>query len=208
MTGAPQIPAGVERAERALLDLVESDRARLCDGILGEAREQARALRARAYAGACARMRDLFAEQRRRRRERIAAAEARLATARRLHEQQRIASWLRLASAELPQELQALWRRDDARAAWTRAVLAAARVRLPPGRWHIAHAVDWPQEERDRALGELATDAMPRWESDPGIAAGLRVTSAGVVLDGTLEGLLADRADVDARLLQHREAST
>jgi len=206
MTAAPAIDNGIERAERALLDIVESDRSRVCERILAEARARADALRAQAYAAARARMREVFDEQRRRRRERIAAAQARLATARRLHEQQRVAAWLRLASEELPLELLALWRRDDARAAWARGVLAAAQERLPPRRWHIAHAPDWRHDERDRIVRELVGDNTPCCEPDAGIAAGLRVACAGIVLDGTLEGLLSDRADVEARLLQHREA--
>jgi len=206
MTAAPAIENGIERAERALLDIVESDRSRVCERILGEARGRADALRAQAYAAARARMREVFDEQRRRRRERIAAAQARLATARRVHEQQRVAAWLKAASEELPLELLALWRRDDARAAWARGVLAAARERLPAGRWHIAHAPDWRHDERDRITREVAGDSAPRCEPEADIAAGLRVACGGIVLDGTLEGLLSDRADVEARLLQHREA--
>ena len=65
---------GVEPAMQALLDLVESNRARLCDQILGEAQARAQALRSQAYAGARTRMRQAFEEQRQRRRERLAAA--------------------------------------------------------------------------------------------------------------------------------------
>jgi len=43
--------------------------------------------------------------------------------------------------------------------------------------------------------------------ADPGIAAGLKVVCGGIVLDGTLEGLLADRSDFESRLLQRREAA-
>lgn len=207
MTVEAQVLPGVERAMRALLDLVESDRARLCDQILGEAHERARGLRADASAAARARMRQVFAEQRARRDERLAAAEARLATERRLHEQQRLAAWLRLASEQLPNALQALWRQDEARAAWARAVLAAARLRMPPGPWRIAHAADWREDEREHVLHSAAPEATPRCEADPRITAGLKVVCESVVLDGTLEGLLADRSDFEARLLQRLEAA-
>lgn len=207
MTPAPQIPPGVERAEQALLELIESDRARLCDGILGEGQEQVRGLHGNAHASARARMRQAFEEQRARRRERLAAAEARLATQRRLHEQQRLVAWLRLASERLPTELRELWQEEETRTAWARAVLAAARTRLPRGRWRIAHAADWPNDERERAIRDVVPEATLCCEADPDIAAGLKVVCGGLVLDGTLDGLLVDRLDCEARLLQHLEGS-
>ena len=66
-----QRPLGVEPAMQALLDLIESNRARLCEQILGEAQDRARALRRHASAGARTRMRQAFEEQRLRRRERL-----------------------------------------------------------------------------------------------------------------------------------------
>ena len=196
-----QAPAGVDRAMQALLDLIESDRARQCERILGDARAQAQALRAQASAAARQRMRQTFGEQRTRQRDRIAAAEARLATARRLHEQRRLAAWLRLASERLPGALQALWQQQATRASWARAVLGAARTRLPQGTWKIAHPADWSVDEREAAIRDAAPDAKCRFEPDARIAAGLKVSSGSVVLDGTLEGLLADRSDVEGRLL-------
>ena len=86
-------------------------------------------------------MRQLFAEQRARRREAIAAARARLATQRRLHEQQRTSALLRLAWQQLPAELHALWQQPAMRTAWFEAVLAAAREHMPQGGWRIVHAL-------------------------------------------------------------------
>ena len=200
---------GVEQAMQALLGLVESRRARLCEEILGEAHGRAQALRRQASADARARMRQTFEEQRLLRRERIAAAEARLATQRRLHEQQRTAALLRLAWEQLPGELEALWREPATRATWVDGVLAAARPRLPPGTWRILHAADWPEGEQRllaRAFG-IEPDAAPRFEADPSIAAGLKVASGGIVVDGTLEGLLADRIDFEAGLLRALESA-
>ncbi|MGZ5715970.1 MAG: hypothetical protein ACXWIG_17595, partial [Caldimonas sp.] len=97
----------VERPLRALLELVQSDRDRQRSEILGEAESRAATLQAQAHAEARARMVRAFQEQRSRRREGIAAAEARLATQRRLHEQQRIAALLRHAWEQLPNELRA-----------------------------------------------------------------------------------------------------
>ena len=151
-------------------------------------------------------MRQAFEEQRQRRRERIAAAQARLATQRRLHEQQRTAALLRLAWEQLPGELLALWQqsRTRARPGW-RTVLASARRAMPQGPWRIVHAPDWPEAERQALVAGLAAECRRRRRASrptPAIAAGLKVVADGNVIDGTLDGLLADRADFEARLLR------
>jgi multidrug efflux pump subunit AcrA (membrane-fusion protein) len=207
MTPQRQTPLGVERAMQALLELVESCRSRLCEEILGEAKARAQALRAQAQAGARSRMRQTFAEQRQRRRAQIAAVQARLATERRLHEQQRTAALLLLAREQLPRELAALWQQPQMRATWVGAVLGAAQAHLRPGPWRIVHAADWPEAERQllvRTPGAVS-QGTPRFEVDPKLVAGLKVISDGNVIDGTLDGLLADRADFEARLLRGLE---
>lgn len=188
---------------RALLELIEADRARQCAALLGEAHERAAALRAQAGAEARARLRAVFAEQRQRHREQLAAAQARLATRRRLHEQQRVAALLRLAWEALPQQLRTLWQQADARAAWAERVAAAALAKLPHATWRVVHAPDWPAAEQQALARRIASAAgeVPRFEADAAIAAGLKVVADGNVVDGTLDGLLADRAELEARLL-------
>jgi len=203
-------PALIENQARALLELIEADRARQCAQIIGEASSRAAAVRAQAYADARARVRQAFSEQRLLRRERIAAAQARLATHRRLHRQQRTAALLRLAWEQLPGELLALWRQPAARAAWVGQVLASARARMPRGHWRIVHAPDWPEEERLALAQALVaeSDAAPLFEADAAIGAGLKITADGNVIDGTLAGLLSDRAEFESRLLRQLEASS
>jgi hypothetical protein len=199
----------IERQMRALLDLVEADRARQCAQILGDESGRAAALLSQAHADARARMRQAFDEQRVLRHERIAAAQARLATQRRLHEQQRTAALLRLAWDQLPGTLLALWRQTASRAAWIDHVFSSARARMPRGPWHIAHAADWPASDRQALAQTLATGsgATPLFDSDTTIVAGLRITANGNVIDGTLGGLLADRSAIEAMLLRRLEDS-
>jgi vacuolar-type H+-ATPase subunit E/Vma4 len=209
MTAQPTAGATrLEQPTRALLELIESDRARQCAQILGEAYSRAAAIRAQAHAAARARMRQAFDEQRQRRREQIAAAQARLATHRRLHEQQRTAALLQLAWQQLPDELRSLWQQSAARSAWVTQVLAAAQTRMPHGPWRIVHAPDWPGAERDTLAQRLAEalGATPRFEADTAIDAGLKIVSNGNVIDGTLDGLLADRTELEAQLLRQLES--
>ncbi len=203
-------PALVEHQARALVDLVEADRERQCTQILGEASSRAAALRTQSQAEARARMRQAFAEQRLLQRSRIAAAEARLATHRRLHEQQRSAALLRLAGEQLPGELLALWRQGASRAIWVDHVIAAASARIPHGPWHIVHAADWPPSEQQALAQTIAAEsgAAPLFEPDATIGAGLKIVADGNLIDGTQGGLLSDRDDIQARLLRYLEGVT
>ena len=105
-------------------------------------------------------MRQAFAEQRALQRERLAAAQARLATQRRLHEQQRTAALLQLAWQRLPGELLQRWREPAARAAWVaHGARRRRRARMPRGPWRIVHAPDWPAAEQQalaQAVGRRA----------------------------------------------------
>jgi hypothetical protein len=196
----------LESQTQALLDLVEADRARQVAAILGDAQRRAAALHTQAHADARKRMREAFAQQRALQRERIAAAQARLATQRRLHEQQRTAALLQRAWERLPGELLQRWRDPAARAIWVAKVIAAANARMPRVTWHIVHAPDWPAAEQ-QALPS-APGAEPVFEPDPYIRAGLKIAAAGNLIDGTLDGLLADRGELESRLLRQLDSAT
>lgn len=200
----------VDEQTRALLELVEADRARRITAALGDAHSRAAALRAQAHADARARMRQAFEEQRALRRDRVAAARARLATQRRLHEQRRTAALLRLAWDRLPGELLRLWHAPATRADWVARVLSAAAARMPRDAWRIVHAPDWPEAERQgqTSAARIGTAEALHFEPDDTVVAGLKVTAEGNVIDGTLAGLLADRADFEAQLLRHLETSS
>lgn len=193
----------VARRTQALLDVVEDDRRARCAGIAAEADARAQAALRDAHREARERMRDTFAEERRRAAEHLAAARAKLATRRRHAGQQRAAVLLEAGLARLPATLARRWDEPDTRRAWIDAILAHAGKVLPHGTWRIGHPVTWDPTEA-RALGEriaAVAGAVPQFAPDARIAAGLRVATAGIVVDGTLAGLLADRATIGSRLL-------
>ena len=197
----------VDRQTQALLALVESDRAQKCAAILNEARARSAALLAQAHADARARMRAAFAEERARRDQRIAAARAMLQTRLRLAGQHRSAAFLAAAWQRLPGALADRWQTAEGRAAWIAAIVAKARSAMPKAALTIAHPPQWPQSERDALAVSIAADfgSVPTLAEDPSISAGLRITCGANVVDGTTEGLCADRAEIGARLLHELE---
>ncbi len=197
----------LESRMQALLDLIETDRARQCNAIIGEARARTADALAAAHAEARHRMRSAFNEERERRDASVAAVQAKLQTHRRLHDQRRAAALLAAAWQKLPAALCERWQEAEPRRAWVGRVVVEAHAALPPAGWRIVHAAGWPDAERAALGASLAQElgAPPRLVADDTIRAGLNVAAGGNVIDGTLGGLLADRTEIGARLLQHLE---
>jgi len=195
----------VEKTTRALLDLVEADCMRQCETVLDAARAEAAKTLAHAHAGARETARRTFTDARERHLSRIAAAKAELATHERIAEQQRIAMLLAGAWRLLPDELIRRWRDPVLRRRWVEHVVAIARALLPRGAWRIVHAPDWPERERIALAAVLETP--PAFGAEPAHRAGLAIACSANVIDGTLEGLIADRDEVAAQLLSELERS-
>jgi hypothetical protein len=187
----------------ALLALVEAYRAGKCGAILAAARAEADAIVAQAHSAARTRMRTAFAEERERVATRVAAALANLETRRRIARQQRSAALLAAAWERLPAALFARWHDARDRRRWVNGVVGAAQRALPHAAWQVTHASGWPVDERDALAAELraAPGVAVSFIEDPCVRCGLRIAAGHNVVDATQEGLLADRADIGARLL-------
>jgi len=197
----------LERRVQALLDVVEADRQRRCEAIRRDAEQSAAATRASARNEALQRLRLAFANERELRDQRLGAAQAKLQTHRRLHDQRRAAALLEAGWQRLPEILCRRWNAEQSRQQWVDRVVFEARAALRPGSWRITHAEPWPAEERERVVQALTGDgsAPPQFLADASIRAGLKIARETNVIDGTLAGLLADRIDIAARLLRHME---
>jgi len=194
----------LERQQQALLDLVAADRREKCDAILVAAQDRSVAVLRQAHAEARLRMRKAFQDERLRRDARVDAARANLETRRRLADQQRASTLLAAGWKRLPEALLLRWQTPASRCLWVAAVVAAARASLPATAWHVLHAPGWPAAERDAIRAELAVARGGECcvDEDARIHAGLRIAANGNVVDGTVDGLLTDRAEIGSRLLQ------
>jgi hypothetical protein len=74
----------------------------------------------------------------------------------------------------------------------------------PAEAWQVTHAPGWP--ERERAACHMP-HAKLNFVCDDTLRAGLRIAAGGNVLDATLAGLLADRAEIGGRLVGALEAA-
>lgn len=189
--------------EQALLRLIAEYRERDCRRLLEDARRRAAEMRRQTYARERAALHERVRAERSRAEGLIQAARAERATRARRHSEQTDRDVLAQALPALREALRARWREDDSRVAWVRGAFARALALLPRGDWGLRHAPDWPARERAELLTELeqALGAAPGSQSDASISAGLVIRAGGASLDVSLEGLLADRARIEARAL-------
>jgi len=106
--------------------------------------------------------------------------------------------WERLDAA-----LVARWAEERARAAWVAAAMQEAAQLLPGRPWRLEHAAGVLRDEPPRGEAQVSAGGSQHveWHLERQIRAGLRVRTSGASLDATVEGLLADREDIEALFL-------
>jgi hypothetical protein len=190
----------------ALVALVDADRASRARAILDPALGRAREEVAHARRAARSRVTTAIAEERAAFAARIAAAEARLATARRMVRQRRLKALLADGWERLPRALAARWDDADGRERWIDAAVRSAATILPATGWEVRGPASWSEGERARLTASLAARGIgATCEATPRIEAGIRVACRNVEIDATLGGLLDERAAVEGRLLHFFE---
>ncbi len=198
-----------QERERALLKLIQEERDKACWRLLAEAAERAAAIKRDAYRRERRLLHQRIDAERRRAQDLLSAATAERATAERRQAEQADAGLIAAAWPRLRAHLADRWARAEDRAVWVGAALAQARRALPRERWTIRHAAGWPEAERAAALAELARHGIPTpaLRTDAALSAGVVIAAGGGVLDMSLEGLLQDRARLEARLLALAKAA-
>jgi hypothetical protein len=189
----------------ALLAVVERYRADRCIAVLEPADAETRRLLRTALADGRRRVATAIAEERKRLGSVIGALEAALQTDRRLSSQRHEVRLLARAWQNLQSALAARWIDAESRQRWIEAHLGRARAAFArdPGRWLIRHHGAWTADERQAACARLKREAIDAdFVEDAQIGAGFVVVRGNNVLDASLDGLLADRAMLEGRLLQ------
>ena len=198
----------LEQRTSALLDLVEQYKARRCAELIEPAQAEARATLRNALADARRRVSTAIAEERKRRALEVGAVEAALATDRRLSAQRHAVKLLAGAWRDLRKRLIARWAAGPTRNQWIEAHLQRGLRAVPPASgWRIEYQPLWDEDERMRQRERLQAGGVAEvsFVEAADIAAGFRIVGGHNVLDATLEGLLADRSQLEGRLLHYLE---
>jgi len=193
----------LDEREAGLIALINAYRDDTCRTLLDAARAQASAVLGRTYRAERHRLHARIVAERADARARIHAARAEHDTRARTGGERAATRLLTSAWPRLRQRLAARWAAPDTRREWAVSALDQARRVLPDGLWTIRHAPGWSAAEWQPLAADLAAERTtePRFIADGALAAGLTITSGGALLDASLEGLLKDRARLEARLL-------
>jgi hypothetical protein len=193
----------LEDRQSGLLKLVEQYRDQECARLLDAARAEAKALIAETYRKERAFLHSRIVGERSRAQARIQAARAERSTRERWSSERASLGLLTAAWPRLRACLASRWADPEGRRTWAERYLREALIVLPKGRWEVRHAAEWGEADRRELAAELTgrLGQAPRFETDGRIAAGLVIACEGAVLDATLDGLLQDRARLEARLL-------
>lgn len=205
MTETQDLPSDTH-AGRLIEDINEARRA-YCESVINEAEDEAERMIDRAYAQARRDVHRAVAAERQRVAQYCHRVRAELETVRREQAHQRANEFLDKALTRLNERLAHQWQANAN--AWIDAVLLRAEAILPRETpWTVAVAADASPAVLDTIRTRLAHAGVhvAAVDLEPTISAGLRIHAGPVQLDATRAGLLADRAQIESRLLGLLEA--
>jgi hypothetical protein len=186
-----------------LLAMVEQDRDARARAVLATAEKEAQQIIREARHNATVRVRQAVRQSRMRAREQVDSVRADLVTRARLREQELYRAALERAWPDLVSTLEQRWLDAPSRQQWIEDLVQRASECLPADVWRVEIAPGCKASENDAACTAILsrTGHEPECVVVPALRVGLRVTSGGVVLDGSLTGLLADQIQIQSRLL-------
>lgn len=193
----------LEQQMQALLKVAEDFRTERCNTLLAAAHGESRRLLTEVHASVRRRVREALSGEREQLAGAVAQAQAKLVTRRREHRQRRIVAALKQAWPRLEHALCERWQSPSGRAHWVEHHLAIAKAVLPPNAWTIVHPLQWPDAEQAQAWLQALGIEGASFHADATLRTGIRVVSGPNTLDASLEGLLADRAAIEGRLLHY-----
>lgn len=186
-----------------LLAVVEQRRSERCRAVLDKAHEQALQVVKQTYRDERQRMHRELGEIRQKRRQQMVSVVARRQTRKRQHRQQADEALLTTTWQDLREALLHRWRDPMMRRRWVEDLVNQAASVLLDRHWVVEHPVDWPAQERSALQRRLEKQLAhtPHFEIKSTIAAGLCICAGGACVDGSADGLLRERLDIEAVLL-------
>jgi len=197
---------------RTLKDALRHYQERRCREIVAEAEREAKQSIRDARGKLRERQRQAVREERRQRALELHTARSRAETLKRRRAFARHETVLQSAWPLLIDALKDRWSNAEQRLAWCNMIVSEAAATLTGPDWVIEHPPDWTREDRDAVVQRLQQlgIAAPKFIACEKISNGLRITAGPACLDGTADGLLGMRRDIEALLLaawerQHKE---
>jgi vacuolar-type H+-ATPase subunit H len=204
MTTEPGMPDSIIDAQvRRLLDIVEGWRTEQCEALVVAAQQEAREVIRQAYRSARKNLHEDIQQTRRQIGDTLAAARAKQHTLMMQQRHRAASGFLELCWSSLAEKLQARWQQPEQRRAWVEKIAATALAVVPARQWLIEHPRDWPVEEQQALATQVEAQSgkRPELAIAPELVAGIRISTDGAIIDGSLDGLLADRNGIESGIL-------
>jgi hypothetical protein len=187
----------------ALKELLEQSRNAQCREAHDQAAMQALELRRKARRQGHERVTKAAREERARLEREVRMIEAEIETEHRRRARQRDMALIEAGREALVPALTARWADAASRAEWAECALAEAASVLLGTAWTLEHPRDWAARERDAAL-KLASErygADVEARSVDDLEVGLRIRSAGALVDMSIPGLMSNERTIEGELL-------
>jgi len=204
MNHEPKMPGSIVDAQvQRLLEIVEEYRKQQCDSLLTQAQQDSSQIVRQAYREARIRMHQDIQDSREHMRNELSGARAKLHTLMMQQRHQADQRFLEQSWKILADKLQARWQQPKLRKAWVEKIVANA-IKMVPGKdWLVEHPQDWTSNEQkqlraqvnDKYTGQLKFIKLPE------MTAGIRIKTDGATIDGSLQGLMADRTGIESIFL-------
>jgi vacuolar-type H+-ATPase subunit H len=197
------LPGILDAQVQRLRDIVEAYRKEQCDQLVNKAQQESREFIRQAYRTARRNLHEDVQLTRQRIHDSLTAARAKQHT---LMMQQRHAaalSFLELCWNSLADALQARWQQPRLRREWIEKIVFTAIAVVPGREWLVEHPQDWATDDQQQLseLVEAGSGVRPQFRIVPGLTAGIRISTDGAVIDGSLQGVMADRTGIESLIL-------
>lgn len=204
MSTQRDMPSSIVGAQvQRLLELVNDYQQTQCRALLDQAREQSRQIVQQARQNGRMRLHHEIQDARQQIRREISAARAKQHTLKMQQRHRSDREFLDQCWEILHVKLTQRWRDSTQRRLWTEKVLGEALTFLPGPVWRVDHPPQWPEAER-KVFREKAANGAVReldFHAVPELAAGISISADDASVDGTLQGLMADRVRIESEIL-------
>ncbi len=193
----------LQQQVQRLNDALRQQQERRCRELVGDAERSAKQAVRDARRRLGERQRQAVREERQRREHELLIAQSRIETHARRRAFARHEQFLEAAWPLMIDSMTKRWSDAGQRRAWCNMIVAEAADCLMGTDWVVEHPKKWTKADSDaveRHMRELALPAAKFVRSND-ITTGLRIRVGTACLDGTTDGLLGDRGDVEALLL-------
>ena len=207
MNSEKNMPSSIVDAQvQRLLEIVNDYQKEQCDVLLEEAHKQSRKIIRQAYRNARLRLHRDIQESRQNMQQELSATRAKQHTFMMQQKHRQDQEFLDQAWKMLKEELLERWRNPQQRQLWVQNIIVAALKMLPGQSWQVAHPSDWSSVEQNdfRKSVESISDREISFNRDDNIVAGIRVSADAALVDGTVQGLMADRIRIESEMLSQR----